>query len=604
MAYTPFNYDTYNYNPDADGMIGNMDFGGLGLHECIQEIKDNSDDACSSNNRIYLLSVDDNTTVLNQLIFMDDGHGMDPGKLADAVVMAKKHIHANGDIGKFGMGLKNASMALGDSIVIITKTRDGSSRGLYMDLAQMRRDNTFKPTQIQNGAENFKALIGRDSVFDTFMNQASGVLISITNIKMDIPNVKMEASALRNSLDLAYKTNIGKTAIYTSTSQNETPLCVNEVDVFYKKCPDALDYRSDTTLRVYLNNNTKELKVFEELKGERSMICTGIGCKTVKGSLENPIYYRVNYESTMSKSGKIKSKTIHKEVKSSELPEGKWYPITIRFISLKRDVYERENKDDKFNGVPNRRRGLWFYRDNRCVGKCITLGKPLDDWSNRTRVEVTYPPELDYHMGMRIQKQMATITAVSISDAITIIFEQQNKVMIKRRKEEAKVVKQSETGSNVDEDEDEDAGEDADEDAGATPRDNSSAPIQVLDTTSQPDDTLGLSEEREALNMNTYNQETTSSIPPSNTTYVYQDVEQSDSDSSSSYEAPVTLVSSHTRNTSKSEHDVMNALSQLMSSLEKNLETKKESASITTSSQNTELFKAAHLLIAYLSNTQ
>ena len=299
-------YDQVDYKPDAAGMINNMDYGGLDLHYCIQELKDNCDDVDANDIAIYMLSDSTDASYLSQVIIIDNGPGMDRQKLANSIIMAKKSVHKSDDIGKFGMGLKNAAMAIGDKIVIITKTLDGDCRGLYMNLTQMSRDNTYRPTMISEGTDNFKALIARDSIYDKFMKQSSGVLISITDIKMNIDDIYIETKKLQSTLNLGYKLNKGSIRIYTSTDSE--PLCVNEVDAFYKNNPENLEYCSETTLRVYLKSDKKSVgRTVEVLTGERYK-GQHRGKSIFYNGKTKSIYLKHKLESYQTKSGKYNYK--------------------------------------------------------------------------------------------------------------------------------------------------------------------------------------------------------------------------------------------------------------------------------------------------------
>ncbi len=450
----PFSYDI-DYNPDPEGMIDNVDHGGLDFPGCNMEMDDNSEDKMATEINTFMLSDGKGSKKLSQLIHMDNGLGMTPEKLAHSIILAKRDSHGTGDIGKFGMGLNNATMALGNTITIIAKTVDGTSRGLYMDLAQMRRDKTFKPTLICEGAETFRALIARNTIFDAFMAQPSGVLISVKNIKMNIDDIQVEAKKLQNALGLAYKTRNSRTRIYTA--EDSEPIIVDEVDVFYRLNPKCLDYRAETTLRVFMAEDKKTvIGVYEVLNMPR--------IKGKKNTAESsyytprpskPLYIKLGLVPGKTNKGKIKYEHSHTQVLElpSVLANAPFYDITLNFTLINNDSYIAENEDSKFDGVPHRRRGLWFYRNSRCVGMCREQGSSLDDYSNRMRMEITFPPELDYHMGLRTQKQMGTITSSAISDAITVLWEQQNKELIRMHKRELKEQKQAEEETEYNEEE-------------------------------------------------------------------------------------------------------------------------------------------------------
>ena len=438
-----FDYDKVNYTPDADGTLGNMDFGGLDLPPCTQELTDNSLEYGAKNIHIYLLSDGLETNglpnkFLEQVIVKDDGVGMNAQTLSNAVILAKKHKHVEGGIGKFGMGLKNATMAIGNQITIVTKTEDGTTRGVYMDLKSMRKHGTFKPTKICEDANQFKDFIDQKDIFESFLAQKSGTLISVRSIKMNIEDVEMMSENLRNYLGLGYKTIDSKIQIHTILTRE--PLFVDNMDVFYRNDSEKLDYCCDTKIRVYVKKGGSNVNdVIEILENKRiKSLKKSTRFDYYKGTRDKPIYLKHQRRPENQKRGR---KFISEEINPKDLETENYFDIQIRFISIKEEHYSHENDQGKYDDdqvTPNRRRGIWFYRGIRCVGKCVNYGGPLDDYSNRQRMEVIYPSELDYHMGMRIQKQMSQITSTRIFDVLTHIWEQQNTTLIKQRKNKKK----------------------------------------------------------------------------------------------------------------------------------------------------------------------
>jgi hypothetical protein len=603
-----FSYDAVNYNPDADGMINNMDYGGLDLYSCVMEIKDNSDDKNASNNNVYMLANDKDSKKLSQLITSDNGPGMTNEKLARSIVLgARDGSHLSDDIGKFGMGLNNATMALGEKIVIIAKTEDGTSRGLYMDLAHMRRENTFKPTLICEDAAIFKPLIARDSIYDAFMAQPSGVLISVTSIKMNIEDIEVEAKKLQAALSLAYKTNKSCTQIYTAPDSE--PLSVNEVDVFYKNTPANLDYQAETTVRVFLDDDKKTVKgVFEVLRNKRIKGKKKNGETTYYDGTIKPLYFKLSLKTTTTGSGKIKYEHVHEQV--YELPKGEFRDINVNFVQIKEDTYEAENDDSKFDGVPHRRRGNWFYRNTRSVGKCIELGSSLDDYSNRMRMEVTYPPDLDYHMGMRVQKQMGTITSSAINDALIVIWEQQNKELIRRRKREIKEQKKAEQSEDDDYDEDEllanffpteapAAPIKAKKPIVAPPQEDEYEEEEVEELAPTQADTQPVVVEEEEDEFSDDEAPINTIIEPVQT--APQLVESVPQVVSEPPESSKSKVAGHERITSKSEKEFLEICQTLFNVMRTKLPEKTDGAGIVVASEYTELWKDANRLINYFS---
>jgi hypothetical protein len=198
-------FDQVDFTPSADGTLDNMKYGGIDVPEIVQELKDNCDDAGSKKTTIYLLPKDSTDNKLAEFVIHDTGRGMLQENLWNAMRLAHRHQHGAEDIGKFGVGLKNATMGLGDQITIVTKTESSNAIGILMNIPDMRRQNTFKPTQYESDAS---ALRGQfpSSVWQEFVRSASGTLISVKGIhEHHIHDVDTLALDVHRSLNFIYK---------------------------------------------------------------------------------------------------------------------------------------------------------------------------------------------------------------------------------------------------------------------------------------------------------------------------------------------------------------------------------------------------------------
>ena len=103
-------FNTLDFTPSADGTLDNMKYGGIDVPEIVQELKDNCDDAGSKKTDIYLLPRDSQDSKLAEFLIHDTGRGMNEENLGNSMKLAHRHKHTDSDIGKFGVGLKNATM--------------------------------------------------------------------------------------------------------------------------------------------------------------------------------------------------------------------------------------------------------------------------------------------------------------------------------------------------------------------------------------------------------------------------------------------------------------------------------------------------------------
>ena len=104
--------------PDKS-LVKKLGLSGYRTEQALAELVDNSIDARIDGRREDItvrLDFDGRTITV-----LDDGHGMDGERLADAMVIAKGAKDA-GKLGRFGMGLKGACSALGERFEIATST--------------------------------------------------------------------------------------------------------------------------------------------------------------------------------------------------------------------------------------------------------------------------------------------------------------------------------------------------------------------------------------------------------------------------------------------------------------------------------------------------
>ena len=440
-------FNTMDFTPSADGILDNMKYGGIDVSEIVQELKDNCDDAGASNISIYILPKDSDDQKLNELIICDDGRGMTCETLKNAMVLAKRHDHNVSDIGKFGVGLQNATMGLGNHITIVTKTSTTPAIGVYMNVQDMRRQHTFTPTQFEEDANTLRGQFP-SNIWNTFTESISGTMISVKSIhEHHIQEVKDLVADIHRSLNFNYITPSGtqsaNTVIRSDPDKNDNTHVVKQVDAFYRNSPENLIYLSETELRVFSNGRTHN--VYEVVTSPRYRGCKkGKKAKTeiITGTPEKPVYYQM----FPFHKGRADTSAVHCPV--NDIPPGPYKSIYVRYIEVRPDPYVKEGETGAWDGFETRRRGFFFRRGNRMVGACMSLEESMDDHRNRFRMEVTFPPSLDMEMGVRTQKQMSKhLHSTPISDALRVLWRQQTNELLRIRKNEAAEVLENETSS-------------------------------------------------------------------------------------------------------------------------------------------------------------
>ena len=418
-------FEGTNFNPDAYGVLSNIDYGGMNLPEIMEELNDNSNDAGATTIDIYLLP-NTETKLINHINVLDNGRGMTPMILFTACRMAAQTSHGEEDIGKFGMGLKNATMALGNLITIFTKTKGTDPIAIVMDVDAMKNEASFRPSYFTEKAEELSWSLPKE-LWRTFSSYTSGTLIHIRNLKDTfVLNVNDVMKDLYRTLNLVYSQPYrGTTNIHNGPSPNKQSLKIVPVDIFYRNNPQALTYCAETTLRVYKHDGG--LYIQEVLFSKRY-----VGLSSTNeplwayGTETEPKSYRLWIERTKISTGKDKLRYRHVE---NELISDTYKEIKVRFISLSQHAFNEEGLRGQFTNSEQNRGGMYMYRGRRLVGSCLTLGESLDDESIYQRMEVVFPPSLDIEMGVRTQKQMTNhLNSQIISDALRILWNQQNSV--------------------------------------------------------------------------------------------------------------------------------------------------------------------------------
>jgi hypothetical protein len=113
---------------------------GFDLSAAVGEVVDNSVEAGSSKVRIRTMRTDDGTTI-DQIGMADDGTGIDPDILANVLSLGYSSRYNSRDgMGRFGMGLKLASLSQARRVDVYTKRVDSPTIfHTYLDLDEVER---------------------------------------------------------------------------------------------------------------------------------------------------------------------------------------------------------------------------------------------------------------------------------------------------------------------------------------------------------------------------------------------------------------------------------------------------------------------------------
>jgi hypothetical protein len=80
----------------------------------------------------------------SRVVVVDDGHGMDELQLEEALRFGSRRKYTSSDLGKFGLGLKTASLSQGRRLTVISRCEGGLPHGLTLDLDHVERTDRWE----------------------------------------------------------------------------------------------------------------------------------------------------------------------------------------------------------------------------------------------------------------------------------------------------------------------------------------------------------------------------------------------------------------------------------------------------------------------------
>ncbi|GDX83663.1 hypothetical protein LBMAG42_54740 [Deltaproteobacteria bacterium] len=132
----------------------------------------------------------------------DDGNGMTPSELRDAMKIGHRRSYADNDLGKFGYGLKGASWSQADSLTVVTRTAGAPVSQMTWDKEHLALTRAWVPLTAPVDAKYA-------SVVDI---PVSGTAVLLTKMRppVDIPPSRgvdpytLEVTAIREHLELVF----------------------------------------------------------------------------------------------------------------------------------------------------------------------------------------------------------------------------------------------------------------------------------------------------------------------------------------------------------------------------------------------------------------
>ena len=347
-------------SPGAVGLIESLREVGYDFKSSIADLIDNSIGADAS--KVFVDINCDDGDVPPYVLIADNGRGMDSIQLKEAMRYASSQTYSKKDLGKYGLGLKTASLSQCRELTVASKPKPQSGTRprlniMKWDITEVYAKNDWILQQLDVEELNSWEQI----LIQKHLNDNHGTVVLWSDLR--------EIHPLLRDKDPRKKENY----LWSLIKEVKGHLSM----VFHKFMEDSVRGR-------------KQLKitVAQQLLKPWNPFCPGESTESLDIS-ENEVSY-TDKQDTNKKSKITISPYIlpNKEEFSSEEnwkkagPEGKW----------------------------NRQQGFYFYRNGRMLqsGGWSYLRAP-DEHTKLLRVAVEFYPALDRHFGINISKMKATI---------------------------------------------------------------------------------------------------------------------------------------------------------------------------------------------------
>lgn len=130
---------TVKVAPGARRLIQSLTDMGYDLPTAIADLVDNSINADAA--EIYVEIMQETEMAPAHIVIMDDGRGMNSIELQEAMRFGTEREYSIEELGKYGLGLKTASLSQCRTMTVVTKTRQEQGRRSRLSIAQWDLDH-------------------------------------------------------------------------------------------------------------------------------------------------------------------------------------------------------------------------------------------------------------------------------------------------------------------------------------------------------------------------------------------------------------------------------------------------------------------------------
>lgn len=183
------NGEVHDYNPDFARLIAGISRIGYDFSDAVCDIVDNSIDAKSSNILVRLISSPGGSP---QIFIADDGEGMNETEILSAIRFGSAEKSTSGRLGKFGLGLKFASLSQTGVFTVASRKKNQKWAAFRCERSKLEQGN-FTPSKVAFNPEH---------EFSLFSEDQSGTIIWWEDLRFIVDGHVQEAGIeeLRNEL--------------------------------------------------------------------------------------------------------------------------------------------------------------------------------------------------------------------------------------------------------------------------------------------------------------------------------------------------------------------------------------------------------------------
>ena len=191
--------DSNNLEPDPVGLFDILARAGHRLPSAVADLVDNSISAGATEIDIQFPNPNQGG---RWMCIRDNGKGMSPNELRDAMRVGNQRLYGGSDLGKFGYGLKGASWSQADRMTVVTKTVDSVVSTMSWDKEHLSKTRKWDVLTDPVDPKYASVIVISES--------GTAVLLTKMRPPAEMPTVKnidpysVEVTSIREHLELVF----------------------------------------------------------------------------------------------------------------------------------------------------------------------------------------------------------------------------------------------------------------------------------------------------------------------------------------------------------------------------------------------------------------